>query len=286
MMSYANPDALVGTEWLAEHLDDPDLRLVDATTFLPNDPRGGRQEYEAGHIRGAVHFAIDEICDPDTDLPHMMPGRDAFARAVGALGVGDGDRVVVYDANGGHLAAARVWWMFRVYGHERVALLNGGRPRWLREGRPTESGAVEPEPRRFVGRDGGGLVWSRERVLANIDDGDRLVVDARSAGRFAGGDPEPRPSEHLGHIPKSVNLPFTELLDPENDFALRPADEIAAALDRAGIAPGRPVVASCGSGVTACVITLGLHLLGRGDTAVYDGSWAEWGNRNDTPVDV
>lgn len=284
-MDYRNPHALVNTDWLAANLGAPDLRVVDGTWFFPSTGRSQRKEYEAGHIPGAVFFDIDEIADRESGLPHMLPDERLFAERVGGLGIGNGDRVVVYDANGGQSASHRVWWTFRVFGHAKVAALNGGLPKWRAEGRPTEAGAPSPRPKVFTANFDRALVRDFADVLANVTTGRELVVDARAAGRFKGIDPEPRPAKKRGHVPGSVNLPFTELLDAANGSVLRPADEIAAAAARAGIRFDKPLAASCGSGVTACTIALALFLIGHERVAVYDGSFAEWGNRDEAPVE-
>ena len=284
-MDYANPDALVSTGWLAERLGDPAVGIVDATWFLPSMNRNARAEYEQNHIPGAVFFDINEVCDPGSALPHMLPPAEMFAAKAGRLGLGDGGRIVVYDANGGFMAAARAWWMFRVFGHRNVSLLNGGLPNWLDEDRPTEAGAPVPSNRTFSAVLKPELVRDAAQILANLEGGGEQVVDARSPGRFAGTEPEPRAELKSGHIPGSVNLPVLALMAPENNFALRPADELAAAFKAAGVDTGKPGVATCGSGITAAVPVFALYLLGGEEATLYDGSWTEWGGRDDTPVE-
>jgi len=281
-MSELPADPLVGAEWLAAHLGEPDLKVVDATFYLPHLKRDARAEFEQAHIPGAVFFDIDAIADGETALPHMLPSPEKFARAVGALGIGDGDRVVVYDA-GGVRSAARVWWTFRAFGHDDVAVLDGGLARWRAEGRPLVSGTPSPISRRFSARPRPSLVRDLDAVRANLASRAAQVVDARSPGRFAGTEPEPRPGVRSGRIPRSFNVPFDRLY--ASDGTMLPAAALRDAFVKAGVDLDRPVVTSCGSGVTAASLALGLHLLGHGEVAVYDGSWAEWGGRHDTPIE-
>lgn len=289
-MDYVKPDGLVGTEWLAANLGSPGIVVVDATWFPKHSPRKARIEFEQAHIPGAVFFDIDDIADRKVKLPHMLPDAATFAAKVGALGIGDDDRVITYDANGGAAAAARAWWMFRVFGHANVAMLDGGLPRWMKENRPTDEGAARPVARRFTVRTRDGkadrrLVRSAEDLLENLQTRAEQVVDTRSRGRFAGTDPEPWPVKKLGHIPGSRNLPFGLLMDREQGYAIRSAEEIVEMVEAAGIDRSRPIVTSCGSGVTAAVVALGLYLVGHEDTAIYDGSWSDWGARDDTPAE-
>lgn len=283
-MDYVNPDALVSTDWLEHHLHAPDVRIVDATYYLPNDEREGAEEYSYRHIPGAVFFDIDDICDSDSDLPHMLPSPEKFSSRVRKLGLGDGNKIVIYDSSGGFMAACRVWWMFRLFGHSDVAVLNGGLPKWMREKRPVNDDEVIPQHRHFTARTNNMLVKSRSQMLSNLNSHKFQVIDARSEGRFAGIDHEPRPTEKRGHIPGSVNLPFTEFLNARDSYSFKSADDIQAEFDKAGVDLNKPITASCGSGVTAAVTAFSLHLLGHDETAVYDGSWAEWGNHPDTPI--
>jgi thiosulfate/3-mercaptopyruvate sulfurtransferase len=272
---------LVGTEWLAARLGDPTLRIVDGSWHMPQLKRDARAEFAAAHVPGAVFFDIDAIADHATPLPHMLPGPEAFAVAAGALGIGSGDRVVVYDVRG-VVSAARVWWTFRVFGHDAVAVLDGGLKKWRAEGRPVESGSAAPPRRAFTARPRPELVRDLDAMRANLTSRGAQVLDARSAGRFAGTEPEPRAGLRGGHIPGSLNLPYETLY--RADGTLKPPDELAGAVGAAGVDLGRPVVTTCGSGVTASVLALALYRLGRQDVAVYDGSWSEWGGRTDTPV--
>jgi thiosulfate/3-mercaptopyruvate sulfurtransferase len=273
---------VVTTAWLAERLRDPDLRILDATWYLPTLQRDARAEFRQAHIPGAVYFDIDAVADRSQGLPHMLPDPAAFADAAGALGVGDGDRVIVYG--GKYLsAAARVWWTFRVFGHDRVAVLDGGFHRWREEGRPVEAGEATPVRRRFTARFRPELVRTLENVRGNLETRRAQVVDARSAGRFAGTEPEPRPGLRGGHIPGSLNVPYDRLF--AGDGGLLPRDDVRRLFEAASVDLRRPIVTTCGSGVTACVLALGLYLVGRPDAAVYDGSWTEWGGRGDVPIE-
>ena len=275
-------DPVVTTDWLAAHLAEPDVRVVDGSWHMPHLERDPRAEFEAAHIPGAVFFDIDAIADRSTNLPHMLPSAAEFAAAVGALGIGSGDRVIVYDVRG-VVSAARVWWTFRAFGHDAVAVLDGGLKKWRAESRPIESGVAKPASRVFTARPRPELVRSLAAMRANISSRAAQVLDARSAGRFAGTEPEPRAGLRGGHIPGSLNLPYETLYRP--DGTLKAPDELGAAVRASGVDLGKPIVTTCGSGVTASVLALGLYLLGRRDVAVYDGSWSEWGGRADTPVE-
>lgn len=283
-MSYAQPDALVSTDWLAERLNDSGIRIVDATWYLPTDGRNGRETYDAGHIPGAVFWDIDAIADPADPLPHMVPDAAAFAHHMADLGIGEGTQVVVYDDIGG-MTAPRIWWTLRYFGHERVAVLNGGMAKWRAEDRPVDTSVRETGDGSFNARVHPDRIQELADMKRNLDGKTRQVLDARGAGRFAGTDPEPRPECRSGHIPGSLNLPFTQLYDADTgEFA--DAETLKQRFDAAGIDMSKPVTTTCGSGVTACVLALGLHLLGHDDVAVYDGSWTEWGSRTDTPVET
>jgi len=281
-MPYANADALVSTEWLAAHLDAPDLRIVDGTFTLPGVKPTGRELYDARHIPGAVFFDIDEIADEHNPLPHMLPSPEKFAARMRKLGLGDGHKIVVYDS-AGLSSAGRPWWMLRVFGHRDVAILDGGLPKWQAEGRPVTDDIPVLRERHFTARLNSLLVRDKGQVLDNLTARREQVIDARSRGRFEGSAKEPRPGLRSGHIPGSLNLPYDELTDRQTRTLL-PAEALAALFATAGLERGTPVVASCGSGVTACALAFGLHLLGWPEAAVYDGSWSEWGLPGDTPV--
>lgn len=264
----------VGTDWLAGQLGRRDLVILDTSWYLPLTGRSGREEYRSGHIPGAVFFDIDLASAPDTPLPHMLPSEEAFAAYVGGLGVGVASEVVVYDGSGANLSAARVWWMFRAFGHERVAILDGGLGKWKGEGRPLESGERQPIPMSFSVRLERSLLRDRGEVERALASGSAQLLDARAAGRFSGSEPEPRPGLRSGHMPGALNLPFTELVHPDGT-ALTPA-ETRARLRAAGITFDRPVIASCGSGVSACNLLLALYRVGHRDAFLYDGAWTEW----------
>lgn len=269
-------ESVVTTEWLAAHLGDRDLRVVDGSWHMPQAKRDPAREFADAHLPGAVFFDVDGIADTSSGLPHMLPSHDAFAKAVGALGIGDGDRVVAYDSRG-VVSAARVWWTFRVFGHGAVAVLDGGLPKWRAEGRPIASGAAAPMPRRFTPRFRPELVRDLAQVKANLGARREQLVDARSRGRFAGTEPEPRAGLRGGHIPGSLNLPYDDLYAA--DGTLRAPAALRDAFVAAGVDLARPVVTTCGSGITASVLALALHRVGRTDAAVYDGSWTEWAGR-------
>ena len=283
-MHYAKPEALVSTEWLAQHLDDPEVGIIDASWYLPAQNRDAVAEYGQAHIPGAVYFDIDEISDTSSDLPHMIPSAEGFAAKVGALGLGNGFRIVAYDS-GSMMASCRAWWMFRMFGYDDVAVLSGGLAKWRRENRLVESGEVTPVPRTLTVRFRPELVRSLDQMQENLRSKAAQVLDARSRGRFDGTEPETRPGLRGGHIPGSTCLHYPKLIDPETGEFL-PADELEAAFEDCGVDLDQPAVGTCGSGVSACVLALGLHLLGHEDYAVYDGSWTEWGSRSDMPIET
>jgi thiosulfate/3-mercaptopyruvate sulfurtransferase len=276
-------DPRVDTERLAAHLDAPDVKVVDATWFLPTIARDARREYAEAHIPGAVYFDIDEVADDANPLPHMLPDPVKFSSRARRLGLGDGTRIVIYDDNK-YSASARAWWMFRVFGHPEVAVLNGGLAKWRAEGRPVTDEPVSPREAHFTARQNNLLVRDLEQMRANLLSRREQVIDARSRGRFAGTEPEPRSGLRGGHVPGSVSLPHLELIGA--DGTLLPTAELQRRFDASGVDLSRPIVTTCGSGVTASTLTLALYRLGREDVAVYDGSWSEWGGRSDTPFET
>lgn len=282
-MTDAHIDSLVSTDWLAARLGAPDIRIVDASWYLPAANRDAKAEYAAAHIPGAVFFDIDDISDTDSPLPHMLPPDAKFASRMRRLGLGDGNRVVVYDGGLPPLGAARVWWMFRVFGHVDVAILDGGFRKWRAEGRPVEDLPPAPRERHFTAHTNTLLVRDRERVEAARASGREQIVDARPPGRFRGAEPEPRPGLRAGRIPGSLNVPAGSVVDPVTGTFL-PPDDLRAVVTAAGIDMSKPVVTTCGSGISACTVAFALHLLGHRHVAVYDGSWAEWGALPDAAV--
>lgn len=274
-------DSLVSTEWLAGELGSSDLRVVDATLVLPADNRNPRKEYEAAHIPGAVFFDIEDISDSSNPLPHMLPSPEKFASRCQTLGLGDGCRIVIYD-NSPYRSAARAWWMFQFFGAHWVAILDGGLGKWQAEGRPLESGPQSVRHRHFTVQPDARLVRSFDQMKANLASKAEQVLDARGAARFKGQQPEAREGVRAGAMPGSFNLPFGELFNADGTY--KRGDELKAAFVASGVDIDRQIVASCGSGVTASTLAFGLHLLGKKNVPVYDGSWAEWGGRSDTPV--
>ena len=272
---------LVSTDWLAARLNDPNVIVLDSSYYLANAKRDAEAEFLAGHIPGAQRFNIDAISDKSNPLPHMLPSPEQFAQQVGALGVGDGMTIVLYDGIGLY-GAARVWWTFRAFGSENVRVLDGGMPKWKAENRPLETGAAKPRAAKtFTPKFNRSLVASIDDVQKVLLDKTAQVVDARAADRFRGEAPEPRAGLRGGHMPGSFNVPFGEVL---KDGRLKSHDDIAAAFKNAGVDLDNPVVTSCGSGVTASILTFAIEALGKQPGRVYDGSWSEWGARPDTPV--
>jgi len=281
-MPAASATGLVSTEWLAAHLGAPDVKVVDATWYLPTLKRDAKAEYAEAHIPGAVYFDIDDIADADSPLPHMLPDPVKFSSRVRKLGLGDGTRIIVYD-NNRYSASARAWWMFRVFGHEDTAVLDGGLAKWRAEGRPVDDRPVLPREAHFTARLNSFLVRDLEQIRANLVARREQVLDVRSAGRFVATEPEPRAGLRSGHIPGSLNLPYPELIAADGTFL--PPPELRRSFAASGVNIDKPIVTSCGSGVTACTAALALHQIGAPEVAVYDGSWTEWGGRSDTPIE-
>jgi thiosulfate/3-mercaptopyruvate sulfurtransferase len=275
-------DPLVTTDWLAAHLDDPKVKIIDATFKLPGVLPLPKDDYLAAHIPGAMFFGVDAVSDHSTPLPHMFPTAEQFGRDVGALGIGNGDTVVLYDS-GGWVAAPRAWWMFLSYGHRDVRIADGGLKKWRAEGRPVESGEVKAKPTTFKARYDARRVRSIQQMIANVESRAEQVIDARAGERFEGRGVEPRPGLRSGHIPGARSLPYGNLFDATTG-AMMPLDELRRAFVGVGVDMARPIVTSCGSGVSAAVLTLALYRLGVENTGLYDGSWAEWGLPDGPPV--
>ena len=281
-MTTTTDDPLVTTDWLAAHLNDANVKVVDATFKLPGVLPLPKDDYLAAHIPGAVFFDVDAVSDHENPLPHMFPSAEQFGRDVGALGVGNDDTVVICDA-GGWVAGPRAWWMFLSYGHDKVRILDGGLKKWRAEGRAIESGAVTPKQATFKAAYDARRVRSIDEMIANVASKAEQVIDARAGERFEGRVAEPRPGLRSGHIPNSRNLPYGQLFDAATG-AMKPLDELRRAFAGAGVDIDRPIVTSCGSGVSAAVLTLALYRLGVRGTALYDGSWSEWGQADGPPI--
>lgn len=284
-MSADLPDALVSTEWLNEHLGEPDLKILDCTWHHVSTNLDGRTQYRGRHLPGSVHFDIDHVADKSSALPHMLPKPTEFAHKVGLLGIGDADRVIVYDRLFGASAAARVWWMFRVFGYSRIAMLDGGYDKWTKEKRPTEMSPVRPEPKTFTATFSTSLVRSIGEMKANLASRAEQVIDARGPAKFDGSQDDVFPVKKKGHIPNAINVPWADLINPETG-AMLSADAMQARFAAAGIDLAKPIVVSCASGILSCVTALGLYVVGHKTAAVYDGSWAEWGLAEDTPAEA
>jgi thiosulfate/3-mercaptopyruvate sulfurtransferase len=277
----ATNDPLVSTDWLTAHIKDANVKVLDATFKLPGILPLPKDDYLAAHLPGAVYFDVDAVSDHSNPLPHMYPSAEQFGRDVGGLGIGNDDTVVVYDS-GSWVAAPRAWWMFLSYGHRNVRVLDGGLKKWRAEGRPVESGEVKPKPATFKASYDDKRVRSIEQMVANVASRAEQVIDARAAERFEGRAAEPRPGIRSGHIPGARNVPYNILFDASG--AMKPLDEVRKAFVGAGVDIAKPIVTSCGSGVSAGALTIALYRLGVTDTALYDGSWSEWGQAGGPPI--
>lgn len=273
---------LVSTYWLADHLHDPDVRILDGSWYLPSANRNCQAEFAAGHIPGAQFFDIDLIADTGTDLPHMVPPPEIFVSHVRAMGISNGHQVIVYDS-AGLLSAARVWWLFRFMGHDDVAVLDGGLKKWRLENREVESFPTKPQERHFIARQQSHLIRHLDDIRKASIESNAIIIDARSSGRFYGTDPEPREGLPSGHIPGSLNIPFESVLNDDQTFRSR--KELADVFTQNGLDLNSPIITTCGSGVTAAILSLALEYLGHRNHSLYDGSWAEWGNtHSDEPT--
>ena len=275
-------DPLVSTKWLADHLHDKNVKVIDATFKMPGILPLPKEDYERAHIPGAVFFDVDAVSDHANPLPHMFPSAEQFGRDVGALGVSNADTVVIYDS-GGWVAAPRVWWMFLAFGHDKVRILDGGLKKWMAEGHPVQGGNKMIKPATFKATFDARRVRSIEQMVANVASRAEQVIDARAKERFEGSVPEPRPGLRVGHIPGARSLPYNLLIDTASG-TMKPLDQLRAAFTIAGVDLQKPVATSCGSGVSAAVLTLALYRLGVENPALYDGSWSDWGVQDGPPI--
>lgn len=284
MRNIELPGPLVSQTWLNTYLRAPNVKLVDASWYLPNQSGDAKAEFNMEHIEGAVFFDIDKISDELSALPHMLPKPKEFSKKMGCLGLSNHDIIIIYD-NVGIFSSPRAWWTFRVFGHKNVAILDGGLPSWKKAGLPLTSGQPKIKNASYCSNFNPNLIRYVDQVITNLQDKQEQVVDARSPGRFYGSDPEPRPNLRSGHIPNSINLPYDTLIDQNTNLLLSP-DRLKDIFETSCIDLTRPVVTTCGSGISASVIALALYLCGNQNAAVYDGSWTEWGGREDTPISL
>ena len=281
-MSAFQQSPLISTDKLADCLSDTSIRIVDASWYLPTMNRNGRAEYDNAHIPGAVYWDIDKIADQDSNLPHMMPTGDQFETQMEELGINNDTTVVIYDGLG-IFSAARPWWMLKAFGHQNVFILDGGLPKWMAEGHPLNTDKPESSNCAYTATLDNSFIKSVGDVLDNTHSKSVQIVDARSQGRFNGKEAEPRPGCRSGHIPGSINLPFDHLIDPQSKTLL-PEHCLKTRYESVGIDIDKPVITSCGSGVTACILALGMYVLNKTNVSVYDGSWSEWGTQDDLPI--
>jgi thiosulfate/3-mercaptopyruvate sulfurtransferase len=274
---------LVSTEWLGQHIDAPDVRVADASWYLPQAGRNARAEYESAHIPRAVFFDIDDLSDEKSNYPHMLAPAPKFASRMRKLGLGDGNLIVVYDGVGIY-SSPRAWWMLRAMGHEDVVVLDGGLPKWRIEGRAVEDMIPAPYPRHFTPRPNNAILRNFDQLKENLQNHAEQVIDARGALRFNAKEPEPRPGIRGGHIPHSTNIPYTEFTNA--DGTLKPPQAVSGLFKAHDIDPAKPTVTSCGSGITASIASLALAVVGAKNSALYDGSWAEWGSRADAAIET
>jgi thiosulfate/3-mercaptopyruvate sulfurtransferase len=284
-MTYNLSDAIVSTGWLNARLEDPKIRIVDASYFVPGGIEPAKKQYAEGHLPGAVFFDINEVASPKVTKDHTFPTAEIFAEKVGALGLGNDHHIIAYDHWGGACAASRVWFMFRYFGHNNVSVLDGGLKRWIAEGRPLTTDVPKITPVKFTASKTSHVVRTRDEMLANIDKREWQVLDVRGAGRYQGTEPEPRPGLRSGHIPGALNMSFAALYDPASQ-TLKGTEAMAKAFKDAGVDLTKPLVTSCGSGVSACAVALGAYMLGKDDVQIYDGSWVEWGADHSLPLET
>ncbi len=283
MSGQDDPQTLVSVGWLLERLNDPDVKVLDASWHMPATNRDAAAEYATGHIPGAGFFDIDVVSDTASTLPHMLPTADAFASAVGSLGISNTDQVVIYDTVG-LFSAARAWWMFRTMGHQNVAVLDGGLPAWQAAGGDVSQGVSAVKQAVFEAQLGASAVRGLDDMKAASSSGSHAILDARPTGRFDGSQPEPRPGLPSGHMPNATSLPFSSVVTPEG--TLKPAEDLRALFDDLALADDQNVITTCGSGVTAAILTLALARIGVNDTSLYDGSWTEWASSDDCPIET
>ena len=284
-MRYSRPEALLNAASLAKIIDNSDVSIIDGSFYLPQANRDVRKDFQEAHIPGSIFFDINEVADVSTSLPHMLPDPEIFAEKVGKLGISNQDHVVCYDTNNGAMAAMRVFWTFKVFGHEKLSVLEGGLNSWRQQGYEVSNKQTPIAPTNYISRTANqALVRSIEQVIENLGTNAEQFVDVRSSGKFLATEPEPRPDLRSGHIPGSLNLPFQKIFDPKNGGRILTAEKLIHLISNAGIDPSKPIIASCGSGVTAAVLYFSLYLLGYDTAAIYDGSWTEWASRDDTPI--